>query len=276
MHSWNPFNQKVFNQGRSWEQPDPEALILLIHGIGEHVDRYQDTAQFFLKNGFSIFAPDLPGHGKAPGKRGHLPPLHLLRSGISELIQTIQDRYPKKPIILYGHSMGGNLVLNYGTCVQNEHLKGIIATSPWLKLPNPPPLLLRNLAHIMASIYPAFTQKTKLDASGLSNDPGVVEAYIKDPLVHDQITASTYTNLANSAKFLLSARQFPKPPVLLMHGLEDTITDPQGSTAYCELPGNHAHFKSWPGFRHEIHQEAGKEAVFRYMIEWITRHLPDF
>jgi len=116
-----------------WQTEIPKAVIVLVHGMGEHALRYENSViKYLLKDGFSVVSYDNFGHGKTDGKRGHCPSYSALQDGVSKAIEKANLLYPNIPIFLYGHSMGGNLVLHYAL-TRNPDLAGIVATSPYLR-----------------------------------------------------------------------------------------------------------------------------------------------
>ena len=121
---------EIFEQ---YWQPDgkPKAVICLIHGLGEHSSRYQHLAEYYIKKGYIVAAYDLRGHGRSQGQRGHYPSLDAAMDDIKVFTEKLEKDYPDIPVFLYGHSLGGVLVLNYVLRNKN-HLTGVIATSPGL------------------------------------------------------------------------------------------------------------------------------------------------
>src|SRR5260370_18654840 len=126
---------------RGWEPvKKPKALVCLIHGLGEHTGRYGHVGEAFTRAGYALVGFDLRGHGKSGGPRGFIPSYAALMADISEFLGLMAKRYPRLPRFLYGHSLGGTLVLNY--CLR---LKPKVAVGfPWahgveLKPPPPPP-----------------------------------------------------------------------------------------------------------------------------------------
>jgi alpha-beta hydrolase superfamily lysophospholipase len=96
-----------------WRPETPKAVVVLVHGLGEHINRYQHVADAFVKAGYAMQAFDLRGHGKSAGQRGHTPTYESLMDDIADFIADAQKRYPDLPVFFYGHSMGGNHVINY-------------------------------------------------------------------------------------------------------------------------------------------------------------------
>ena len=102
-----------FVQGYHFPCAAPSHVVCLIHGIGEYAGRFQRVAEYFNRAGIAVVSMDLRGHGRSEGKRGHCAPREEILKDIDSLIEYGKEFYPGLPIILYGHSMGGNIVLDY-------------------------------------------------------------------------------------------------------------------------------------------------------------------
>lgn len=269
----------------SWTSPDgltmasrqwapagtPKATVALVHGLGEHIGRYEHVGAAFAEHGYALLGFDLRGHGRSGGPRGHTPTYEALMGDITAFLAQVQARLPGLPRFLYGHSLGGNFVINYGLRCPAD-LRGIIATAPWLELSFQPPAAQVRLARIMNRLAPAFSQNNGLKTSGLSHDQAVVSAYDHDPLVHEKITARLFLSTYESGLWAMQhAAEFPLP-LLLMHGSDDPITSPKASQAFAEKAGDKVTFKSWPGLFHEIHNEAAQADVFKTMLTWLDQH----
>ena len=246
----------------------PKAIICMVHGHGEHIERYQHLAKVFNEADYTFIGFDHRGHGKSEGKRGHTPSYETLLDDIESFLAEISEYYPSQPLILYGHSMGGNLVLNY-TLRRKPKVKGVIATGPWLKLAFEPSAIQVFLGKTMDKIYPAFIQNSGLNTSALSHDPEIVHAYENDPLVHDKISARLFVAMYESGLWALEhAKEFPLP-LLLMHGGADQITSAQASREFAEKVGSDITLKIWDNLYHEIHNEPEKADIFKTIINWV-------
>lgn len=264
---------------RHWQAWHPKAVVCLIHGMGEHVGRYEHVAKFFSVHGFSMLGIDLQGHGKTEGKRGHSEGLDSMLSDIDLLVKEAFSKYPKLPIFLYGHSMGGNLVLNYLLRSNTEFntmkskLIGVIASAPWVRLPKPPSAFLIGFAKIMKRIAPKLTQANGLDVNELSNDLAVISAYQNDPLVHDRVSVLAGIELLMGARFLDGFQGDVPCPLLLTHGTLDSITSPQGTIELEKRLKGDVTLKLWPGLKHEIHNEPQQNEVLTFLVEWMGRFI---
>lgn len=274
--SWkNPAGVKVY--GRGWE-PDtkPKAIILLVHGLGEHCSRYEHFAQFFCAQGIAVLAADRVGHGRSEGKRGHVAKYEYLLDEVSKLQNEAVRLHSQVPVFVYGHSMGGNIVLNYLLRKGSTGIKGFIATAPALRLAFEPSKFILSLGRLMRKIYPGFSQNNQLNVDQLSRDKNVVEIYKKDPLVHDKITSETGIGLLEWGQYCLdqAAKGVSLPcPVLLMHGSADGLTAASGTEEFAQGVKGDVSLKIWEGLYHEIHNEPEKQAVFEHTLNWINSKL---
>lgn len=247
------------------------AGIILVHGIGEHIQRYTNWIERLNEIGIGVVGVDLPGHGKSDGKRGVLNNYSLADEMIDFLIAEFKKTFPGLPVFIYGHSLGGGIVLQY-ILRKNPELKGAIVTSPWLRLAFEPPRSKVVLAGIMKSLYPSLTQPSELVVSHISHDQKVVDAYIADPLNHDKISVGLFHSAITAADYSLQHAEDLKIPLLLMHGSDDQLTSPQGSRDFASKT-KMAELKIWDGGYHELHNETFRDEVFAYIEKWIEKQI---
>jgi len=258
---------------QSWEpEESPKAVVCLLHGLGEHSGRYAHVGKTFADAGFVLAGFDLRGHGRSGGQRGHFPSFGALMDDIHRYIQEGDERFPGMPVFLYGHSLGGFLVLNYATYHKNS-LKGVIATGAGLRSPVLEQKVKISLSKVLGSLLPTITISTGLDADGISRDPEVVRAYKEDPLVHDKATLSAARVGIEAVDHAFAhATEFPTP-LLIMHGAADRVTYPHGSQEFADLVPENCTLKLWDELYHEIHNEPEQADVFKFMINWMDAQL---
>jgi len=257
--------------GQSWQPEDQSrAVVCLIHGLGEHSGRYGHVADSLTQAGYTLISFDLRGHGKSEGPRGHTPYYEALMRDISSLLEVANKQFSQLPSFLYGHSLGGNLVLNY-VLRRQPQFKGVIVSGPWLRLAFEPPVFKVTFGKVMNKIWPSFSQSSGLDTKALSHDSEVVHAYENDPLVHDHVSARMFIGIYQSGQCALEhASEFPLP-LLLMHGGADSITSSKASREFAGKIKKNCTLKIWNGLYHEIHNEPGKEEVFKFLIGWLDK-----
>jgi len=273
------FKLKTFDElslfGQSWQpESKPKAVICLVHGLGEYSGRYTHVADALTLAGYAIFAFDLRGHGKSSGQRGHAPSYEALLNDVSLFFNEMDKNFPELPLFLYGHSLGGNLVLNYILRHQPQ-LKGVIVTDPWLRLAFEPPRFKVILAQITNYIWPSFSQKNGLDTKALSRDPEVVQAYENDPLVHGHISARMFIGIYQSGYWALEHASEFSLPLLLIHGGDDKIISVEAGREFADKIKENCTLKIWDGLYHEIHNEPEKEEVFKYLIDWLDKKVSE-
>ncbi len=261
----------IFAQG--WE-PDgrTKAVVCLVHGLGEHIGRYNNMGGAFTKAGYALFGFDQRGHGKSGGARGHTPSFDALLNDIEDLLTQASKRYEGLPRFLYGHSLGGNEVLNY-VLRRKPDLSGVIATGPYLRLAFEPPAFRVILGRMMNSIMPGFMQASGLETAALSREQKVVDMYVKDPLVHDKISARLFVSTYDAGQWALERASEFSLPLLIMHGSADRITSVDASREFARKGGKNITLHIWDDWYHEIHNETEQAEVFKMAIIWMDARL---
>ena len=171
--------------------------------------------------------------------------------------------------------MGGGIVLNY-LLKRQPNIAGAIATGPLLKLAFEPPAFKVFLSKMMVNIYPAFTETAPVDAEAISRDRNEVRKYTEDVHNHGKITAGTFFGMFNAGKWNIEHASELKVPLLLMHGMADRLTSPEGTKEFAaNAPKNLVTLKLWEGFYHELHNEPepDRSEVFAYITNWLNGHL---
>jgi len=248
-----------------------KGVICLVHGLGEHIGRYQADGEALAEGGYILAGFDQRGFGKSGGRRGHTPSPEAYFDDIDSFLGEIARRYPDQPRFLYGMSMGATLVLAYTPLCQPA-VAGVIAVAPGLKSALEEQKLKVLLVKLLGKILPTLTFNSGVDAQKLSRDPRVADEYINDPLVHPLVTAAWGITMLRVIDLIIeNAQRFPKP-LLLMHGTKDELNYPSGSLMFAELaPKDKVTLMMWDGFKHELHTDPEKEEVFKAMIDWLNK-----
>jgi alpha-beta hydrolase superfamily lysophospholipase len=252
-------------------ETETRAALGLIHGLGEHIGRYHHVARRLTEAGYALVGFDMPGHGKSDGPRGFTSYAEISQE-MDHLLVEIGKRYPGKPAFLYGHSMGGVLVLEY--VMKGRHnLRGAIVTAPGLAPGQPVPVWKQLVAKGLAGVMPSFSVSNGLDRDKLSRDRAVVQAYQDDPLVHDRASARLGRDILTRGNWTLAhAQEFPLP-LLLMQGSADQIASTAATKRLAAIvPADRLTYQVWEGLYHEIHNEPEQEQVFEAMRNWLDQH----
>jgi len=261
--------------GRAWisPQPKPKGIVHLVHGLGEHSGRYVHIGEALSEAGYHLMAFDLRGHGLSEGKRGYIPDYDHLLEDIQHFIHGSTQQVPNNlPSFLYGHSLGGALVINY-VLRRINNMVGVIVTSPLLATAFDPPKVKILAAKLMAKTFPAFTLKNGLETEALSRDQAVVKAYLDDVYVHDLLSARLGMDMLENGQDALKSASDWKLPLLLMHGTADRITSHLASQEFAEKAGDMVDLVLWQDYYHEIHNDIGAEKVIIKIITWLDENI---
>jgi acylglycerol lipase len=252
-----------------------QAVVCLVHGLGEHSGRYAHLAAALAPAGHALLAFDLRGHGRSAGPRGHAPTFEVLLDDVALLLDQAAQRFPGRPRFLYGHSLGGTLALTYALR-RRPQLAGVISTSPLLLPAFEPPAWKVALGRALYHLWPALALSNEIDPQHLARDPAVARAYVDDPLVHDRVSARLAMDMLRAGRWALEhvAEFPPRLPLLLAHGSADRITSAAASRQFAsQVPGD-CTLKLWDDLYHETHNEPEQEIVFGFLLAWLRAHAP--
>ena len=268
-YDWRSKDKKLI-YAQSWE-PDhhPFAVINIIHAFGEHSGRYERWAGLFVKKGFAVLTSDLIGHGKSDGKRGYVKNYQVLLDQIDLQLQKSDEIFKDSPRILYGHSMGGNLVMNYSMS-KDPPISALIASAPWLRLASYPPWYMILFSRIMRPFFPSLTVKAGIDSTYRTHDPVINQMVREDPLLHRRMSLQLYHEISRKGIYAMRNIYKINRPFLLMHGNSDRWTSHEASLEIAANTSKLTRLKIWDGLYHELHNEISHVEIFNYIIDWLT------
>jgi len=260
--------KKIYAQ--SWEPDQKPSLVLnIIHGLGEHSGRYGRWAELFTEKKIAVLASDLAGHGRSEGRRGHIKSYQVFLDQIDLQLEKSDELFPLSNRILYGHSMGGNLVINYAMS-KDPPISALIAASPWLRLTSEPPAYILLLLAVLKPFFPGLRVKSKIDNAFRSHDPVINQAAKEDPLMYGMISVKLFDQFYKKGFYALKNVYKINRPFLLMHGSDDRITSHEASIEIVNNTGKLTRLKIWDGLYHELHNEFEYKDIFDYIISWLT------
>jgi len=270
-YDWKLDEKRIFAQ--SWlPDNEPKAIINLVHGMGEHSGRYDHWGKLFADAGYALVSTDLPGHGNTEGKLGHTKSYQSLLDQVDLMLIKSEEMFPGIPRILYGHSLGGNIVINYAIS-KTPPISALIASAPWLRLVIPVSGVEKVFSRLFNSLAPGLTIKAKgLGAEKLSNNPEHWESVRSDPMVHRKISVRYAYELMKMGEYALSHIYQINIPFLLMHGDADEITSHKASEEFAANTSERTQLKIWEGFRHELHNTLEHKQVFDYILNWLKEN----
>jgi alpha-beta hydrolase superfamily lysophospholipase len=266
----------------AWESDHalpPRAVVLMVHGLGEHAGRYDHVARHLLDWGFAVRAYDQRGHGESGGVRGGLSSDALLLEDLAEVVDDTRLRSLRLPgsdgplpLILLGHSLGG-LVVGRFVSLGIRPVEGLVMSSPALD----PGLsaLQKLLLAVLPTIAPDLRINNGLKPGYISHDAQVVRQYLADPRVHAKISARLARFIATAGPATVAAAATWTTPTLLMYAGADKLVNPAGSRAFAEAatgPGSAGFVtaKCFDGLYHELFNELDAAPVFDMLKAWLN------
>lgn len=255
-----------------WEVDNAKSIVCIVHGHGEHAGRYEEVALAFNKAGLGVVGLTLRGHGSSGGKQGYISSINDFIQDLETFVNFVHDKYPGKELVLYAHSMGGNIGLNFLFRQDAAVFKCAVITSGWIKLAVEPTATQNILAWIGDKLLPGLIQPSKLDIKGISTVEEEQAAYADDPQIHSNLSGRLFAEIQRSAKWILAHIQDCPIPVLVAHGDEDPIISIEGSQQLADK-SELITLKIWPGLRHETHHEHNKKEVIDFYVKWVTSHI---
>lgn len=251
---------------RSWQghsDPSyPAYLVLLVHGYGEHIGRYEHVAARLVADGAAVYGMDHVGHGRSEGERVAIADMERLVDDVHLLHERAVAEHPGLPVTLVGHSMGGMLGARYAQRY-GDSLSAVVLSAPVLGR-------WEALEQLLAA--PQIPD-APIDVATLSRDPAVGAAYQSDPLVwHGPFKRGTLEALREGLATIAAAGP-PTCPVLWLHGEDDGLVPREGTATGWERFGVDGESASYPQARHEIFNEINKDEVLDDVIAFLRRHV---
>lgn len=177
------------------------------------------------------------------------------------------------PGFLYGHSLGGQIVINF-VAEKNPAAAGVIVASPWLELAFVPGWWKLMLARFALRVWPGFPQRTPVNPARLSRDQAFLQTLRDLDLVHHRMSARMYFELMLGAtRAKRHATEF-RLPLLLLHGTEDPVTSPAATEEFFNaVPCADKTLHLYPDTLHETHNDICREKVIGDIVAWIDTHM---
>ncbi|MCP3963657.1 MAG: alpha/beta hydrolase [bacterium] len=260
-----------------WQSWSPEstlrAVLLLVHGLGEHSGRYGNLVNHLVPKGYAVCALDHLGHGKSEGPRKHVTRFTDFTDTLAIFHARVREQHPEATIFLVGHSMGGLISATYLLDHQAD-LAGAVLSGPAVKIPEGISPVTIAVGKTLSAIAPRFGL-LPLDADGVSRDPEVVRAYVDDPLVY---TGKTTARLA--AEILAAMQRIAREahvvtlPILLLQGTADRLVDPASARMLHDLVSStDKALEEYEGLYHEVYNEPEHPRVLSDVETWLDARL---
>jgi alpha-beta hydrolase superfamily lysophospholipase len=246
---------------------DVRGEVVLTHGRGEHCGRYSHVGDACAARGLRLWSYDLRGHGRSSGRRGDLLSYRLFLEDLDTVVALANGE--RRPVFLLGHSLGGQITLNY--LDRHPHsCQGAVVASPYLRLAFAPPRWRLVLARLVGGLWPAFTQEPSVRAEHLSRDLAHLSSMPDPELMHRRISARMFEAIRRGAEHARLAAGRIGTPLLLLHGEQDPVTCMRATREFFDQSvSRDKTLRTYPEMLHETHNEIGRERVIEEVLDWI-------
>lgn len=245
---------------------EPWASVLLVHGLAEHSGRYEHVGQQLAAAGLEVDAYDQRGFGGSAGRRAFVDRWSLNHDDLEDRLTAVRSAAGGRPVVLFGHSLGGLIALGYVLAEPSRPLPDLLVLSA-PALESTIPGWKRLLARVLGAVAPHVEVRNAFDGSILSRDRSVGERYQADPLnQHATTTRFGALAIAEQAR-VRAALPGLSIPTLVYHGEDDDLVPTDASAPLGDVPG--VLRRTYPGLRHESHNEPEGAAVIADVIAWL-------
>ncbi len=265
-------NTDIYYQG--WlPEGDVKAVLLVVHGLGEYCGRYMNVVNHFVPLGYAVYGLDHIGHGKSGGAREFIERFADFTDTLEIYYDMVKGWQADKPIFLLGHSMGG-LITSYYLLDHQADFKGAVISAPSIKVSDNISQATITLGKILSVLTPK-AGLLALDASGVSRDPKVVDAYVNDPLVfHGKTPARLAAELLKAMMRVTAEVEKITLPFIVLQGSEDKLVDPGGAQMlYDRASSQDNTIQVYQGLYHEVFNEPERARVLGDVETWLAAHI---
>jgi len=258
------------HENRWLPQGDPAAVVVVVHGLIEHSGRYAEVADELNRHGYAVYAMDLRGHGRSEGDRILVRSFDEYTADLEFYLDRVRACQPGKPLFLFGHSMGGAIVVLFAV-TRRPDVRGLILSAPALRIGGGMFPVLRRLAGLFSYLLPRL-KLVRMSFRLASRDPEVVADLESDPLVyHGRFPVRTGAEILRAARRIQDRMEAVELPLLLLHGTGDFVTDPEGTRRLHARAGSaDKTLKLYKGLYHDLLHEPEKVQITADLIEWLN------
>ena len=238
---------------RTWDCTEAaDHVVVIAHGYGEDIGRYERIAQALVANGAVVYAVDHAGHGKSDGDRVLIGDFEDIVSDLRALHETARLEHPDLPAVLLGHSMGGMIAARYAQRY-GDVLEVLVLSSP----------VIGSWRAVTDLLSLDEMPDAPLDVSTLSRDPAVGARYNEDPLIwHGPFKRATVESFKRTLATISEGPSVDDLPLIWVHGDDDQLVPLEASReGVHHLRGRTYEERIYPDGRHELFNETNADEV---------------
>jgi acylglycerol lipase len=251
---------------------ETKAVLLIVHGLGEHSGRYMNVVNHFVPLGYAAYGLDHLGHGRSEGKREIVARFEDFTDTLTIFYKLVTGFQPGKPVFLLGHSMGG-LIASYYLLDHQADFRGAVISAPVIKIGDSITPATITMGKLLSKLAPGVGL-LGLDVNSISRDPQVVSAYANDPLVfHGKTPARLAAEMLSGMQRVDAEAGKITLPFIVVQGSEDKLVDPRGAQLlYDRASSTDKTIKVYEGLYHEVFNEPERARVLGDVETWLAAH----
>lgn len=246
-----------------------KASLLIVHGAGEHYRRHLELAHTFAQAGYYVGMGDLPGYGRARGRRGHIEDFQEYVDTVRTWAKRLVKQCPGVPRFIFGHSLGGLITARFLEQQRGDMWDGVLLSSPCFGLTLAVPGWKKGLARVLEHVWPTLRLKSGIDRDALCRNPEVRKLYQADPLVVKKVSVKWFWELQKALTHVHEEVDRFRAPVLIVQGGEDRVVDPAATRRwYDRVPVEDKQLIWVDDGYHELLQDFGKGELMEKLVDW--------
>jgi alpha-beta hydrolase superfamily lysophospholipase len=256
-----------------WIPSDPRALIVMVHGLGDHVGRYNELVSFLSCKGYACALYDQRGHGQSEGKRGHVKEFGQWVDDLANFFDFSEERLaPDTPIFMMGGSLGVLVILNF-LMTSRKRVAGIVSASGAIGAAVKLPEWQKKLVRKASKILPSLTVDNRLAWESITRDPDELAAVMSDKLFHRRVSLSAAVEIERKLALIMGIPYRINIPALFLVGSNDPICDPHATRMFVDrLASMDKRFICYDGMLHDIIHDIGRKRVMEDIGNWLDAH----
>lgn len=265
-------------------KPDtlPVGVVQIVHGFGEGIIHYVDLAGFFTGLGYVCIVHDQRGHGEMCGlsqkqklaARGISPGYEFFLHDIKTVRTMINHKFPNLPVLLYGHSMGGNIAINYLVKRSQNEFAKLILEAPWLRLYKPVPRTMQALAKLLGKISFNLAIISKLNKEHICRNAEKIKSLESDGSYHNRISFRLVSEISEAGEFAIKNASIISIPTLLLCPVMDKIVCPNSIREFARSANSNIKTIEYPDGYHALRNDSISEVVLRDIRDFVEQYIP--
>jgi alpha-beta hydrolase superfamily lysophospholipase len=255
-----------------------KAVVIICHGFGEHAGSYKGFSERLEEAGYASVVPTQRGHGRLSDEpeqqkllQGIVPSYESFLDDIESIVAAVKEKAPKTPIVLYGHSMGGNIAANYLLKRNQSDFACAVLEAPWLGLHHEVNPVTAAMAKLAGGISPERAIIKKLALSDITSDQAKAEEIGNDPFYHNRISLRMFSGIKSGCAYALKNASRLSIPTWLACAKREAIVSNRKNAEFAQKAGDCIKTTEYNSC-HSIHNDKERERFFTDLAAFLDTH----